>query len=164
MIRRLKKQDIEDIALTHLLSWQLGFKNILSDSLLQGLTKDEFLNIWLHIIKNKKRSNFVALSDKKPIAFVSFGPSQESINVAEVYGIYVNPNFWRQGHGNLLMKKALTEISNDSYSSVILWVMTKNNSARQFYEKNGFKKSLETRISKRKDESFEECKYQLDII
>lgn len=164
MIRLLKEKDIEAIALTHLLSWQFAFKNILSDHLLEELNIETFLETWRQIIKNKNRYNYIATSDNYPIAFISFGQSPEDENVAEIYGIYVNPNFWRQGFGNLLLKKALEELSILGYSSVILWVMVENNNARAFYAKNEFLNSYDKRTSQRKNEFFEEYKYHKAIL
>ena len=163
MIRQLDKKDLDAVASAHLHAWQTGFKNILSDNLLAALTKDEFLQAWRQTIRKSTRLNFVSTSDDRPVAFVSFGPSLDSQTNAEIYGIYVDPKHWGQGHGKQLIQKAIEELSKNNFSTVLLWVMTKNNSARQFYENFGFKNSSVTRTSERKNETFDECKYTLDL-
>ncbi len=163
MIRQLEEKDLHAVASTHLLSWQTAFINILSDDLLNGLTENEFIRTWQQTLNIPTRQNFVATTSDTAIAFVSFGPSQESKDIAEIYGIYVHPKYWGQGHGKLLMTKAVEQLTKSNFSTVILWVMTKNNSARQFYEKIGFKNSSVTRTAKRKNETFDESKYTLDL-
>lgn len=161
MIRQLEEKDIEYIASTHLLAWQKAFQGILSDKLLHQLNKEEFVQTWHQTIKNKGRTNYVALtSENVPVGFVSFDTDDN--DSSEIYGIYVNPNYWGQGYGKSLMGKAIAEINSlNKYSKIVLWVMTKNNSSRQFYEKIGFRLDFDTRISFRLGEEFEECKYTL---
>lgn len=163
MVRQLQEKDIDDIAQAHLLAWQKSFQGILSDNILNQLNKEEFIKIWQQTIKNEKRKNYVALtSEGVAIGFVSFDTGDK--DSTEIYGIYVNPNYWRQGYGKSLMDKALSEIKNlGKYSKIVLWVMTKNNAARRFYEKIGFNLDKAIRISSRHGEEFEECKYYRDL-
>ena len=163
MIREFQEKDIDDIASTHLLAWQKSFQGILSDNLLNQLDKDEFIKTWRQTIKNEKRKNYIALtSENTPIGFVSFDTGDN--DSAEIYGIYVNPKYWGQGYGKSLIDKAVSEINNlDKHLKIVIWVMIKNNSARQFYEKIGFHLDIVTRISSRHGEEFEECKYYRDV-
>lgn len=167
MISQLKEKHLEDIALTHLLAWQKAFTGILSENLLSRLDKNEFLRSWQQTIQNKERINYVALTiEDKAIGFISFGPydSVKNNEYAEIYGIYINPNYWRQGHAKSLMEKAILELENlKTYSKIFLWAMTKNIGAREFYEKVGFKPESTLRIAERKGEQFDECRYYYDL-
>ena len=165
MIKPLEEKYLEDVAIAHLLAWQKAFQGILSDDLLYGLDKYEFLRIWKQTIQNEKRTNFIALNGENvAIGFISFGTSKENRLWAEIIGIYVHPEFWDQGYGKALMKKAASELKNSGkYSKIILWVMAENDSARQFYEKTGFKLDAQTRTSERQGEEFDECMYSLEL-
>lgn len=165
MIKSLEEKYLPDVAIAHLLAWQKAYKGILSDDLLFSLDQHEFSRIWKQTIQNEKRKNYIALDDKGiAIGFVSFGSAKENDQSAEIIGIYVHPNHWDEGHGKALMQKAISEIKNSRrYSKIILWVMTENDSARQFYEKLGFKLDSQTRTSERKGEQFKECRYSLDL-
>jgi RimJ/RimL family protein N-acetyltransferase len=167
MIIQLEEKHLEDIALTHLLTWQKAFKGILSENLLNRLDKNEFLYSWQQVIKNKERNNYVALSDEeKAIGFISFGPYNNDKNnkCAEIYGIYVNPDYWRRGYAKSLMKKAISELEiSKHFSGIFLWTMTKNVGARSFYEKVGFKSDGTSRVAERNGERFDECRYFYDL-
>ena len=165
MIKPLEEKYLPDVAAAHLLAWQKAFKGILSDGLLYSLDKYEFLSIWKQTIQNIKRKNYVALDeDNIAIGFVSFGSTKENNQWAEIFGIYVHPDHWEQGHGKALITKAIAELKNAArYSKIILWVMSENDAARQFYEKMGFELDSLTRISERSGEQFEECRYSLEL-
>ena len=53
--------------------------------------------------------------------------------------LYVAPEYQRQGLGTLLLDKA-----NDESSELQLWTFQENESARRFYERNGFVSAEET--------------------
>ena len=50
------------------------------------------------------------------------------------------------------MEKICTDMADQGYSQVILWVFEKNIRARQFYEANGFKKTDKVQSSLGEDE------------
>ena len=166
MIKRLEAKYIYDIAAAHRLAWQKAFKGILSDTLLDGLRDNEFVTGWQDIITRAERTDLVkVLKGCKAIGFVSFGPPyhQDENSNAEIYGIYVHPNYWNQGIGCELVKETIQDLSKkDDYNGVVLWTMTGNKRSRKFYERNRFKVTDETRVSKRGDEFIEEVKYLYD--
>lgn len=53
-------------------------------------------------------------------------------------------------------------IKESWYNSVTLWTMTKNKRSNRFYEKIGFRRTDEQRISQRNGESFTEVNYYYD--
>lgn len=165
MIKLLEEKYLEDVATAHLLAWQKAYRGILSDSVLNGLDKKEFLSRWEQHIQNQNRKNYVALNNSNiAIGFISFENIKENNACVEIIGIYVHPEYWEQGHGTALMKKAISDVrSAEHFFKIILWTMTENNSARQFYEKSGFKPDSLIRTSERKGEQFQECRYSLEL-
>ncbi len=59
-------------------------------------------------------------------------------NSQQIYELFVDPFFQGAGIGGELMKHCLGEAENQKMTSVILWVLEKNNIARNFYHKYGF--------------------------
>lgn len=161
MIRYLESKYINDIATAHLLAWQKGFKNILSDQLLEKLRKEDFISNWEKILLRKGRTNLIFVEKEKAVGFVSFGkPYEDEEADMEIYGIYVHPDYWHQKIGYQLMKTAISKIKNEHLGpNVILWVMSKNIQSRNFYTRFGFSLTTEKRISTRNKEDFEEVKY-----
>ena len=56
----------------------------------------------------------------------------------EVHQLYIDPFFQREGIGSRLMMAFLEQARESGASSVILWVLEENLSARSFYERVGF--------------------------
>ena len=166
MIKRLEAKYIDDVAVAQRIAWQRAFRGILSDPLLNALEDSEFVNNWKRIIKRMDRTNLAKITlEEKAVGFVSFGPpydERETVN-AEIYGIYIHPAYWNQGIGKELMIEAIGLLGKESrYNGVTLWTMTKNKKSNRFYEKIGFRRTDEQRISQRNGESFTEVKYYYD--
>ncbi len=167
MIIPIEERHLEDVAMSQLLAWQIGFKGILSDKLLTHLDKNEFLLSWQQILKSKERINYISLTkQEKAVGFVSFGPYEKNSDseFAEIYGIYVNPANWRQGHAKSLMEKAVSELEDSQkYSRIYIWTIVQNVGAKKFYENFGFILDGNFRTSERNGELFEECRYVYGI-
>lgn len=65
---------------------------------------------------------------------------------AELCELYVDPFFWKMGVGQALMNYFIQEAAAAGKEKVLLWVICANQSARAFYEKNGFLSSGEIRL------------------
>jgi GNAT superfamily N-acetyltransferase len=59
---------------------------------------------------------------------------------AELYALYVHPDWWSTGTGRALMDRVLTEVRAEGYPRIILWVLRDNRRARRFYERVGFQR------------------------
>lgn len=92
-----------------------------------------------------------------PIGFAHAGPEREHDNDesdsesagsgepagqagprAELYAIYVLPEYWTAGAGHALMTEVLRQVRADGYAAISLWVLEENQRARRFYERAGF--------------------------
>lgn len=167
IIRFMKKEDISQVAMLHLASWQKAFRGILSDGYLDNLIREQFEEIWGRMIEMSNRTNLVAEKYGIVIGFIAFGPIREISNgkgdIGEVYGIYVHPAQWRTGTGKKLLTIALKELKDKGFKKVCIWTMKDNDIARGFYEKLGFILTNEKRISKREEEEFSEVMYEIMI-
>lgn len=56
----------------------------------------------------------------------------------EIQGIYLLRAYQRHGLGRALLEDGLRRLRAAGYPSVCLWVLSTNENARRFYEKNGF--------------------------
>jgi ribosomal protein S18 acetylase RimI-like enzyme len=59
---------------------------------------------------------------------------------AELYSLYVVPDWWPAGTGRALMGQVLTAVRAEGYTRIILWVLRDNRRARRFYERAGFRR------------------------
>ena len=58
--------------------------------------------------------------------------------VAELYALYVHPDWWSTGTGRALMAKVLEAMREAGYAAITLWVLEANARARRFYQRAGF--------------------------
>ena len=57
---------------------------------------------------------------------------------AELYALYVHPDWWSTGTGRALLDRALARTTAAGYADIVLWVLRDNARARRFYERAGF--------------------------
>ena len=93
------------------------------------------------------------------IGFAAFGPERSEDDEpgwpgaqppehgrAELYAIYVAPDYWSSGAGQALMDAVLALAASSGYTDISLWVMEANERARRFYELAGFQVTGESAI------------------
>jgi ribosomal protein S18 acetylase RimI-like enzyme len=83
----------------------------------------------------------LAVAPDGEVGFIYFGPSRDKDEKekAEIYAIYVLPEFWNQGIGGELLDEAERRIKDNHFIALTLWVLEKNALARRFYEARGFR-------------------------
>jgi len=74
----------------------------------------------------------------KALGFSSFGRSQDSSELGEIYAIYIAPSCWRHGLGQQLLTASEVALREDGYYEAILWVLSNNQRAIQFYQQAGW--------------------------
>jgi ribosomal protein S18 acetylase RimI-like enzyme len=87
------------------------------------------------------------------VGYASFGPERDVLEApwphplttagterqaAELYALYVRPDWWSTGTGRALMDRSLARVSAAGYTSITLWVLQDNARARRFYGRAGF--------------------------
>ena len=87
------------------------------------------------------------------VGYASFGPERDVLEapwphpltttgaegqVAELYALYVHPDWWSTGTGRALMDRSLARVRATGYTSITLWVLRDNARARRFYGRAGF--------------------------
>jgi ribosomal protein S18 acetylase RimI-like enzyme len=166
-IRKMTKLDVADVARCHVASWQMAFRGILSDRLLDNLITSQFEENWVRILERPSRVNLVAESKTSILGFVAFGPPNDDTvtldGTGEIYGIYIHPDHWRIGAGGQLLRSAFRQLSAAGLMRAIVWTMTVNQMSRRFYEKEGMTLTGRTRMSERQSEKFEEVEYMKEM-
>lgn len=97
-----------------------GLSELIDDIQTEIETKKKYLLADLES-NGENRYFLIALTDKKIIGSIEFGPASELINrcsggaledLVEVGTVYVHPDYQRQGIGNLLLNKMITTLKN----------------------------------------------------
>jgi ribosomal protein S18 acetylase RimI-like enzyme len=82
-------------------------------------------------------SPFVAEENGAIVGVLNVGPARDETGVGEVYVIYVLPEVWGNGAGQVLIEQAHETLSA-RFDQAVLTVLASNPRARRFYERNGW--------------------------
>jgi ribosomal protein S18 acetylase RimI-like enzyme len=144
-IRAARMEDVPEIAVVHVRSWQAAYRGLLPQEYLDGLDPGQRIGQWERSLSAAKRSDggtLVAEAGGRLSGFVSYGPARdddaESRRAGEIYAIYLVPAAWGEGIGRQLMAAALGRLGKAAFDRVILWVLDSNVRARRFYEAGGW--------------------------
>jgi L-amino acid N-acyltransferase YncA len=125
-------------------SWQAGYRGIVDDGVLDGLSVDRRERAWRSRLDAPEAGarTLVAERDGAVVGFCSLAaPTRDrpvADGTAEVAAIYVDPARWRSGAGTGLLEIALDALRRDGWERVTLWVLERNGRGRAFYERHGF--------------------------
>jgi ribosomal protein S18 acetylase RimI-like enzyme len=131
-IREAVQEDAEGIAKTHVASWQSAYRGILEDEYLKALKWQDRVAKWQGLIGKKDETIFVALEQDEIVGFVSGGKSEE--HGAELFSIYVLPQFQRRGIGEKLFHAFEGWVRQRGIDTFIVWV-AKSSPYQAFYVK-----------------------------
>jgi GNAT superfamily N-acetyltransferase len=143
-VRRAVPQDARGIAEVHVRSWQDGYRGLLPDDLLDGLSVELRERTWDEILGGSSGvAGFTLVAvEAQVIGFCSAAtPSRDADaapRTAEITALYVDPSRWRSGIGHLLLKAMFDALRRDRWKRVELWVFADNARARASYETVGF--------------------------
>lgn len=145
-IRSADDNDIPALAHIHVEGWKAGYKNIVDQDFLNTLNVDDRAKDWKSWMDAGEVPTIIAEIDGKPVGFSIYGglrtppPGTSSIRplyTGELYALYVLPDHWGQGIGTALMKSAVNIMRENKHKSMCLWVVDKNERAKNLYEKLG---------------------------
>ena len=141
MVQVAMIEDAETIAAIHVRTWQVAYEGIVPAKFLASLSIQERTNMWRTVISERRGTVLLAGTRHREVGFISFGPSrdQDGEQKAEIYAIYVLPQFWHQGAGRELLDEAERRLEGQPVIAFTLWVLEKNLLARRFYEATGFR-------------------------
>jgi len=122
-------------------SWRYAYKGIIPQDYLDAIPKGG-------CVKNFEIpgwSTMVCVENGEYIGTSSFCKSrfEQHPDSGEVISIYLLPAFMGKGYGSKLLDAVMSELKNQGFTEVFLWVLEENSIARRFYEKYGFQCSYD---------------------
>ncbi|WP_313162912.1 GNAT family N-acetyltransferase [Sedimentibacter sp.] len=134
MIRQATEQDRMALGKIYCFSWKEAYKNIVPDEYLNSLTIEK-------CSPNKINSNDTLVIEDNGIivGLTRFGEARDKRceNIGELWSIYILPEFWMKGFGQLLFSSVTKKLEELGYEKFYLWVLKDNFGALRFYEKMG---------------------------
>lgn len=140
---------LSDLARIHLASKIYAEAGIIDADFLAAKTLEEYENKWEDFLQAEGSKTDLLVDGNTVIAFISYGPLRtpppgtskiRPLYSAEIFAIYVHPDYMRKGYGEKLLKHAVNQLQAMKHQSLCLWALDKNKQACSFYEKMGGKR------------------------
>ena len=141
-IRHAVPADAAGIARVHVDSWRTTYAGIVPGDYLASLSYSAREQVWENVLKAHKHDNCIIVAvtlDGAIVGFAHAGPEREGETGydAELYAIYLLQEHQGGGVGRRLTVAAGRAVLNAGMTSMMLWVLEDNYSARRFYEALG---------------------------
>ncbi len=135
-IRTGNASDAEGIARVHVETWRDTYRDILPPRVLSAQTYARRLALWRQTLsRDLQRLVQVAEKGKQIVGFATSGRNR-SANVpftAEMYTLYVLPDWQGEGIGQELFRGSVGQLAGDGHRNLVTWVLADNPSVG-FYE------------------------------
>ncbi len=141
LIRNVAAGDAAALAYIQTESWKAAFQDILSEEVLQNAAEITHATaMYQRLLDEGIGHGYLLEADGKPhcIAWWDAARDDDMPGYAELICIHSLQDQWRKGYGTKMMDRVLSDMKAAGYSKVMLWVFTKNDRARKFYEACGF--------------------------
>ena len=141
MIRRAQIEDANRLAEIHIFGWRAAYREIVSDQyLFSKLSVIKRAESFRKVIEENSEETFVCDEDGIIKAFMTIGKCRNSDkpNSFELWGLYVDPCFKRNGIGKKMLSFCETEAKERGFLENCLWVFNSNKNSIVFYEKMGY--------------------------
>ena len=140
-IRLATPADAPDMAEIHMRSWEVAYKDIIPMEYIKEKNTTRH-DLFKRIITDENTTQYVIQKGGKTFGIMCVVPTPQdddaNENICELEGIYLHPDYYRQGIGEKAMEFAFNIARNWSKTHMTLWVFKENTSAIKFYEKCGF--------------------------
>ena len=143
-LRRATVDDAEAIAAVRVESWQATYRGMIPDAYLDDMRIEDSMLKWRQILQAMSAAAdricvYVAESEGHIIGFASgmLLPEPKLGMQAELTAIYLRPAWQRSGIGRRMLQKVARTLQAQGAGSLLVWVISGNAIARNFYEELG---------------------------
>lgn len=169
-IRRAVPADALPLALVLARAWAWAYRGLIEDAQLAAyVERASDLEAWfrerLGGVEGEWRT-WVAERAERVVGFAVTGPSRDAdadLATAEVWGLYLDPDFVGRGIGRALFAHAVGDLRQRGYGRATLWVLEGNARARRFYEAAGWSPDGKTKIERGRGFALHEVRYRADL-
>jgi len=152
-LRDATPDDADAIAAVHVASWQVAYRGLIPDEVLDGLSVPHRARIWAdRLAAPPPRSRTLVVADRVVVlGFASSGPAlavDDDPTAGELYAIYLDPRAWGRGHGARLHAGVLDHLRGAGFTHAYLWVLDANERALHFYRRQGWAETGESKVDR----------------
>jgi GNAT superfamily N-acetyltransferase len=167
-IRDATVDDADAIALVHVHGWQWGYRGLLPEDFLTGLSADRRAEQWRSWLlePGRTRTRVAFTEDGACAGLAASGPSRDPgahDDTGEVYAIYLEEPLAGTGLGTDLLRSAVGWLAEQGFARATLWVLAGNARARRFYEREGWTPDGAEKSEPREDFTMDEVRYAIAL-
>jgi ribosomal protein S18 acetylase RimI-like enzyme len=142
LIREATLADARAIARIHIDSWRSTYRGLVSDEFLDNLRLEDRLARWEQLLSSQESGTSGYVAEDAPGQVVGFaygGPERTGHPdyKGELWALHVAGPYQRAGLGRRLTSRVAERLNSIGLSSILIWVLKYNHSARRFYERLG---------------------------
>ena len=137
-LRRAGAQDAKGIAKVHASSWRQAYTGIIPRNALNAMISRRDEAWWARAIRHSTK--IIVLEDKgKIVGYATMGANRITAlpQEAEIYEIYLLPEYQGVGLGKRLFLAARQELVDSGMKGCVVWVLVDNQPAIDFYRNAG---------------------------
>ncbi|MGH1419616.1 MAG: GNAT family N-acetyltransferase [Hyphomicrobiaceae bacterium] len=136
-VRAARRADAEALVSVFAASWRHAYTGIIPHLHLDLLIRRRTPKWWSRVI-SAGESVTVLEVDGKIVGYATFGPARNRGKYqGEIYELYIAPTHQCLGFGELLFESCRYQLDQRSYNGLILWALSDNTSAIDFYWRRG---------------------------
>jgi GNAT superfamily N-acetyltransferase len=139
-LRDATPADALPIATVHVESWQVGYRGLVPDDVLAGLSVATREQWWYETLSAPgTRSTLLATEAGIVLGFAAIGAGRDGDPVVgELYAMYLRSTAWGRGVGTLLHAGAMARLGAFGFDRASLWMLAGNRRALRFYRREGW--------------------------
>lgn len=161
-LRSAQPADAIDLARMHVRAWQVAYRGLLFDELLDSLQPAEWAERYVFADEDpSKPATVVALEGEAICGFATTGPCADDARAGtgELMALYVDPDRQGLGVGRALIEQARARLARQGFAQACLWVLAGNERAERFYRIDGWSADGTRRPAKTPGFSVEDIRY-----
>ncbi|WP_169789916.1 GNAT family N-acetyltransferase [Actinoplanes subtropicus] len=170
IVREATVNDVEALADVHVRTWRKAYQGKVPQQYLDQLDPRQRQEVWQRILQDPGPAITLVAEHKSQgvVGFIRVSPSRDadadSQLTGEVQAVYLLPEYWGHGAGQLLMAAGLRRLTEAGYRDSTLWVLATNNRARRFYEAGGWRPDGATKTDDSRGFSLFEVRYRRTVV
>ncbi len=137
-VRRAKAADAAAVAAAHDEAWRTAYQGIIPGPELDKLINRRGPEWWESAIRKGSRIAILVFGDHIA-GYANYGRNRARslFYDAEIYELYLRPEFQGLGFGRRLFTAARRDLSQSGLKSLVVWALSDNDSAVEFYRALG---------------------------
>lgn len=174
VIQSATEANLNELKQVHRFGRITGDAHVTPDYALARFTNPDYYKKWADNLFNSKTAVLKATSNSTIVGFAVGGGADEGdgydelaetySNLGELHQIYVVPGLQNSGTGTALYKTLMQDMHKMGYENVVINMLTGNETARQFYQRMGARKTHEFEEMKSDEPVSEPIKITCDLM